>query len=144
MFWKKRERVEDKELDRIGRGVLWSASASESDADRVAASPFLYARIAARIDEQARRGAAADSWFAVFAEAKRATAALALVAVVAFGASWFSTGNRPATQPVAATSGPSASEAPVSACSLSSADECAISNDDVLATMFAGEEEGQR
>jgi len=143
MFWSKKNRVEDKELDRIGRSVLWSASAGESEADRVASSPFLYARIAARIEEQARRGGSGDAWFAVFAEARRATVALALVAAAAFGVFWFSAskteGPRP---PVVNVRGEA--EAPVSACSLSSTVECAISNDDVLAQMFAGGGEKQR
>jgi hypothetical protein len=145
MFWSKREQIEAKELDRIGRSVLWSASASDEETDRVGPSPYLYARIAARIEEQKRGGESADSWFAIFAEARRATVALALVAAAAFGVFWLLPDKSPGQPPaIIITSDISGREAPVSACSLSSAEECAISNDDVLATMFAGEGGEQR
>jgi hypothetical protein len=138
MFRKKNERATVEELYQIGRSVLWSAAASNDEADKVAGSPFLFTRIAARIDEEQRRRSAIDTgWLLALSEAKRALAALALVAIAAFGLLWFSTGSGPQKTRQARNDAMEIRPVSVSACSLASADECAISNNDVLATMFA-------
>ena len=143
MFRKKNDRAADEELDRVGRSVLWSAAASNDEADKVAGSPFLFARIAARIDEEQRRRSATDTgWLVALREAKRALAALAFVAIAAFGLLWFSAGSAPQKTQQARNDEMNIRPASVSACSLASADECAISNNDVLATLFAEGEGG--
>jgi len=141
MFWKKRDERANEELDLLGKSVLWSAAASDEEVDRAANAPYLFARIAARIDEQQRqRDEVAGGWFVALIEAKRALIVLALVSIVAMSTFWLSGGNRSNQPPADATNTASGRQEPVSACALSSAEECAISNDDVLATMFA---EGQ-
>lgn len=52
----------DEELDRLGRQVLRSASQAEREIEAVADSPFLFARVRARIAEEERRRNEAGAW----------------------------------------------------------------------------------
>ena len=144
MFWKNRHHSPDSSLDRVGKSVIGAAGIDETQADEVASSPFLYARLRARIEaERERQAEPGGGWFATFKVARLAIPALALVAVVAVASFWFSV-----TKNTAGISSGVAREennyqlAPVSACALSATDECAISNEEVLATMFA-EQKGE-
>lgn len=138
MFRKKHQRRSDEELDRAGKSLLLSAAASDEETDKATSSPFLFARIAARIEEEERRRSTQDAaWLISFREAKRAIALLALVAVAAFGLFWSSSGEQPQRAKQATSNEASIRPASLNACSLASTDECAISSNDVLATLFA-------
>lgn len=89
MFEKKAHKISDERLDRAGRIVVRSAASGDAQADAVAASPFLYARIAARIEER-RREQRDEGWLALVAVAWRAVPAMALVAALALALMlWF-------------------------------------------------------
>ena len=77
----------DARLDRAGREIV-SAALSEAEAERVAASPFLYARVRARIAERERQETG-ENWLAMLMVAWRAVPAMALVALFAFSLFWF-------------------------------------------------------
>ncbi|MDT5267923.1 MAG: hypothetical protein QOH49_109 [Acidobacteriota bacterium] len=79
----KRDEVRTERLESVAREVVRASAASETEADTVAGSPFLYARIRARIEEERRRGEEGDGWLALFGVAWRAVPAMALVAVLA-------------------------------------------------------------
>ncbi len=102
MFKSKDRRQLDELLDRIGREVLRAASShsGEAEAENIASSPFLYARVRASINaEQERRAAAAgDNWLSLLLVARRAVPAMALSAALAFSMFWFGGGNA-LTQP---------------------------------------------
>jgi hypothetical protein len=113
---------------------------SDEEADRAALSPFLYSRVLNRIEAE-RQKDARGGWIINLATARRAVSAFALAAIIAVASFWIASSKvKPVEAGTAkASTGPSGV---VSACSLSSTDECAISNEDVLATLFAegGEE----
>ncbi|MDT7603372.1 MAG: hypothetical protein QOF61_1369 [Acidobacteriota bacterium] len=83
MFGKEAHKISDERLDRMGRLVVRSAASSaEEEADAVAASPFLYTRIAARIEER-RRKRQDEGWLTLLAVAWRAVPVMAIVAAIA-------------------------------------------------------------
>ena len=77
-------------LERFGRAVVRaSATANVAEAEAVAASPFLYARLRARIAaEEERRAAGGETWLALLGVVWRSVPAMALVALVAFVLFW--------------------------------------------------------
>jgi anti-sigma factor RsiW len=80
------EKIDDarkERLERVAREVVRASAAGESEADSAADSPFLYARIRARIEEERRRREEGEGWLALFGVAWRAVPAMALVAVLA-------------------------------------------------------------
>ncbi|MDT5156902.1 MAG: hypothetical protein QOH51_1259 [Acidobacteriota bacterium] len=70
-------------LDRMGREVVRASAAGEQEAEAVAASPFLYARVRASVEAERRRRETGESRLALLLVAWRAVPALALVAVLA-------------------------------------------------------------
>ena len=70
-------------LESVAREVVRASAAGEIEADAAAGSPFLYARIRARLEEERRRREEGDGWLALFGVAWRAVPAMALVAVLA-------------------------------------------------------------
>src|SRR5436305_9821734 len=71
------------ELDRAGKLILISAAASESEIEAAAASPFLFTRVRAGIDEERRRREESSGWLSLIQVAWRAVPAMALVAILA-------------------------------------------------------------
>lgn len=145
MFWKKKDQLHDELLDRAGHSVARASGMDETEADKIASSPFLYARLRARIAaEQARQTEPDSGWFATLKIAQRAIPALGLIAIAAIAALWFvATKYADRPLPDGASVYVSYPLTPITACSLSSTDECAISSEEVLATMFA-EQEGKK
>lgn len=86
---------QNEELDRVARLVLKAASASESDIEAAASSPFLFTRVRAAINEggepEESRG-----WLSVIQVAWRAVPAMALVAIMAAVLTVWSTNTAPA------------------------------------------------
>ncbi|CAN5340724.1 hypothetical protein BH18ACI2_BH18ACI2_04800 [soil metagenome] len=93
MFKSKERRQLDERLDRFGRELLRSAAVSEAEAEVVASSPFLYARVRARIAVERERRAAGENWLSLLTVAQRAVPAMALSAALAFGMFWFGSGD---------------------------------------------------
>jgi hypothetical protein len=102
MFEKNSPKISDEQLDRVGRLIIRAGAASgDADADQTAASPFLYTRISARIEER-QREQKDEGWRALLAVAWRAVPAMAVVAAFALALMlWFglsgagSSGNSP-------------------------------------------------
>jgi hypothetical protein len=83
MLGKKSHAITDERLDPIVLATLRAASrGADEAADAVASSPFLYTRIAARIEER-RRAQAEEGWLTLLAVAWRAVPVMAVVAMVA-------------------------------------------------------------
>ena len=83
MAGEKRDNARRERLERFAREVVRASAAGETEADRVAGSPFLYARVRARTEEERRRREEGEGWLALFGVAWRAVPAMALVAVFA-------------------------------------------------------------
>jgi len=84
----------NEELDRVGKLVLKAASASESDIEAAAASPFLFARVRAAINEGAEPEES-RGWLSLIHVAWRAVPAMALVAIMAAVLTVWSTNTAP-------------------------------------------------
>jgi hypothetical protein len=79
MLLRKRQPTSDEHLDRIGKRVVTRGGISKEEADTISTSPFMYARLRARIEaEQARRAGPQSGWLATLFVARRAMPALVL------------------------------------------------------------------
>lgn len=79
MRWKRQDSGARSRLDSLGREVVRAAAANEEEAEAVARSPFLYARVRARVAAERQRRAEGEGWLAVLGVAWRAVPALSLV-----------------------------------------------------------------
>ena len=70
-------------LDALGREVVRASAANEEEAERAAASPFLYARVRARVASERARLEEADDWRAALRIFSRAVPTVAVVAALA-------------------------------------------------------------
>lgn len=127
-------------LDRLANAVTRAGGISDDDVDRISLSPFLHTRVRARIDaEERNRVGQGSGWLAMLMVASRAIAVLVLVTMAAASTFWISR-SKPAVDSL--NNAKSSGITPIAAggtCALSSTDQCAISTEAVLATMFAGE-----
>jgi len=71
------------ELDRAGKLILMAATASESEIEAAADSPFLFTRVRAGINEERRRREESSGLLSLIQVAWRAVPAMALVAILA-------------------------------------------------------------
>jgi hypothetical protein len=86
---RRQDAVAVEELERLGRVIVRAAAANEAEAEAVAASPFLYTRLHARISaEQERRAGGAETWLTLLGVVWRSVPAMALVALFAFILFW--------------------------------------------------------
>jgi hypothetical protein len=85
---KKRERGLDERLDRLGSEIIRASALHETEAEAVASSPFLYARLRSRINAERVRREEGESWLAMLKVFWRAVPAMALVAVCALVLFW--------------------------------------------------------
>jgi hypothetical protein len=70
-------------LDALGRAVVRASAANEDEAERAAASPFLYARLRARVASERARLEEPDDWRAALRIFSRAVLTVAVVAALA-------------------------------------------------------------
>lgn len=139
MFFEKRDHEREKALDEIGKTVIRAAGLNESESDGAALSPFLYARVRARIETEKQRDKQSVPVLAIL-YAWRAVSAVAIVAIVAVSAFWMKTPAAPVTtQPPSARADNVNLVATGGTCALSNSAECAISTEEVLATLFSEE-----
>jgi hypothetical protein len=88
MAGKKTQRELDERLDRLGRELVRASASDDTEAESVASSPFLYARIRTRINAEGERREAGESWRVLLSAFWRSAPAMALVTVVAFFMFW--------------------------------------------------------
>ena len=129
-------------IDRLSKIVVRAAGISDAEAERIASSPFINARLRAGIEaERRRRTEQGSGWFVEVMVASRAIGVLLLVTVAAVVMFWISKSGASVSVPA---TGPNADDVARvltgGTCALSSTAECAISTEEVLATMFAGNE----
>ena len=145
MFFKKKDQEPNERLDRAGSELIRAAGLSEFESDEAASAPFLYARIRARIESDRRSDKSVPA--AMLSISWRAVPALAMVAVAAVSVFWVTTPAPAATgavPPAPVQSDNIKLIATGGTCALSSAGECAISSEEVLATMFREEEKAEK
>ena len=95
MFRRKDEHTEDARLDEMGRAFVRAASLDEEEVERIAAAPFLAARLRSRIEAARAAKEESSDWLAVFGVAWRAVPAMSLAAAVAVGVFFYAGGGDP-------------------------------------------------
>jgi hypothetical protein len=125
------------DLDNAGRALLLAARATDAEVEAAIASPFLYPRVRARMQEA--QGAPPFFLSLILVSVmRRAIMILAVIAVLAVCSYTFA--GKSAPPPRAAVDQPvlipiSQPKAPVTACSITSRTECVVSTDDVVALL---------
>ncbi len=155
MFSRTKPDPNGERLDEVGEDLVRAARASDGEIE-AASGPLLYSRIRASIAARQRETEGpTGSWLGFLRAARLAVPAMALVTVVVtfvprLGLSAKMHAAR-GEQKAAYYPGIPAPEAPrilvfaAGACALSNSEECAISNNEVLATLFADDnQETQR
>ncbi|HEX8475929.1 MAG TPA: hypothetical protein VF666_18025 [Pyrinomonadaceae bacterium] len=140
MGGKNNKRVTDERLDQFGRAMVRASAADEREAEAVAASPFLYARLRTRIAAEQERREAGESWLTLLSVVWRSAPAMALMAVVAFVLFWSVNVGRQSP-------GVLSDEALLSDAGIEQvvfAERGTLSSDDVLATIYEDERENSR
>jgi hypothetical protein len=140
MFGKEKKGAELEQLERLGRSVVRASAANEAEAEAVAASPFLYTRLRARIAAEQERRAGAETWRTLLGVVWRSVPAMALVAVFAFLLFWTSNFGSATVAPGVLSDEAllDAREAGIE--SVVFAERRALSSDDVLATILSEDE----
>src|SRR6185503_8404763 len=130
---------DDNRLDELTQIVARDSGASDGEVERIASAPFFSARVRARIEaERKSREAERGGWLVTLLVAWRAVAVLLVVTVAAAAAYWVS--RAPASEPIGGRRSDDVSRVVAGGtCALSATDECAISREEVLATLFADE-----
>ena len=139
MFGRKNHQEQDERFDRIGRALVRAAAMSDQEVEAVASSPFLYARLRARIAaaEQERRG---DRWLMMLVVARRAVPAMVLAAIATASVFWFMGRGSNVINPLTHVAFLDATETNVERVVF--AESGALSSDEVLATIVNGNELG--
>ena len=154
MFSRTNRDANEELLDGVGEDLVRAARASDGEIDAADVGPLLYSRIRASIAARQRElEGPTVGWLSVLRAARFAVPALALVTVLVTFVPRLSSGAKRNADKSAAKTAVYANmrEEPrilvfeAGACALSNNDECAISNNEVLATIFADKnEETQR
>jgi hypothetical protein len=133
-------------LERFGRAVVRaSATANVAEAEAVAASPFLYARLRARIAAEEERRAGGETWLTLLGVVWRSVPAMALVALVAFFLFWTSSLGTTTASPGVLSDEALMDARDAGIESVVFAERRPLSSDDVLATIIQEDErEGSR
>jgi hypothetical protein len=146
MFRKKKKRLSHTELDDLGTEIIKAAALGDQETQESASSQFLFARVRAEIDARKKRDAGSSNSRAMLApvsgesifgrfelgKLKLGLAALFVVAATGFWTVWARSIGRPASR----VSAPQ--EAGLTACSLSNADKCVISTNEVVQLVVNG------
>jgi len=141
------DQTPNESFDHLTKIVARAGGISDVEAERIGSSPFLHARLRAGIDAERRRRAEQGSgWLGTLLVASRAIAVLVVVTIAAVMTFWFSKANASVSAPKLNASAENDISRVVTGgtCALSTTEECAISREEVLATLFAeqgGEEQ---
>ena len=138
MIHKKIDRKRDERLDRVASEVVRASAMNRHEAEAAAASPFLYARISARIKAERARREEGERWFALLGVLWRAVPAMTLMAVLAFSLFLSARRGTPAGGRFIDEELLGARDAGVE--HVVFADRQPLSRDEVLATILNGEE----
>lgn len=94
-MWRRgKNHIEDGKLDCCGDELLRSLAATEVEINTAATSPFLFRRICARIEaEKLRRAEERNPWRALLVQARHALPIVAVLAIMALGALWYTAPN---------------------------------------------------
>lgn len=143
------EENREEQLNKIGRALLRSTPADDGTIEKIAVSPFLYAKIRARVAEgQAKSDALPPYRSLLTLLARRAIPAFALLALLAMSSYFFTSGKvAPPSNGVVMNDVvfPKLEQnTPPTACNIANRLECVVSTDDVVAILVHKPESGNR
>ena len=143
-MFSKTKRDANGELDEVGEELVRASRASDGEIEAAAGGALLYSRIRASIAAQQRASEGpAGSWMALLRAARLAVPAMALVTLVVTFVPRLSPMSKLSADKAAYYEEIPPPRAPgilafaAGACALSNSEECAISTNEVLATLFA-------
>jgi hypothetical protein len=139
MIGKKRNRAEDERLDKMGRALVRAAAANEAEGTDAAASVFLYTRLRSRINAERTQREAGESWLTMLGVVWRTIPAMALVAI--FALTLFLSSNSGTLSAGVNVDDTLLGASDVGVESVVFADNRALSNDEVLATILNDDEQ---
>jgi hypothetical protein len=133
------DQTPDESFDQLTKIVARAGGISDVEAERIGSSPFLHARLRAGIEaERRRRTEQGSGWLGTLLVASRAIAVLVVVTIATVITFWFSKANASLSgPPLNANADDIARVVTGGTCALSTTEECAISREAVLATLFA-------
>jgi len=133
------DQTPDESFDQLTKIVARAGGISDVEAGRIGSSPFLHARLRAGIEaERRRRTEQGSGWLGTLLVASRAIAVLVVVTIAAVMTFWFSKANASVSGPPLNANADDISRVVTGGtCALSTTEECAISREEVLATLFA-------
>ena len=133
-----KDSVSSDTLDRAGSIITKAAVLSAEESGEIAAAPFLFARIQARIYVD-RQLSDAGIWKAFWSISKRAIPAMMIVAALSFGLSLYFTGNK--NQPTAFSVDAYLGTTESGVENLVFAERRPLTRDEVLATIISSDRE---
>ena len=89
-----KESISPERLDRAGRLITKASVLSEQQANEIAESPFLFARIRERIASEQSSPASRGIWPGFWSISRKALPAMVIVAALSFGLSIYVAGNK--------------------------------------------------
>ena len=133
------EETQKEQIEKLER-TLWRAGPADDEMiEKIGSSPFLYAKIRARIEEAQAMPVAASSYYSLLTMlARRAIPAFALLAVLAVSAYFFTSRNAPSAPSVSMNDAVFVKveqNTPPTACNIANRSECLVSTDDVVAIL---------
>jgi hypothetical protein len=124
-------------FDELAKVIARAGGIGDKAAENIGSSPFLHARLRARIEAERARRMERRGWLPTLLIASRAVALLFVVTIAAALSFWFSRAGN-AAAPVGKRVPDNITRIITGGtCALSTTDECAISTEEVLATLFA-------
>lgn len=129
-------------LDALGREIVRAAAANEDEAERVASSPFLYARVRTRVVAERARLDEADDWRAALRVFRRAVTTVAVVTAIALAL--FISVLVGTTQGDARDEATLLGDGNTGVEQVVFADRSSLTSDEVLATIIEDDREAQR
>lgn len=134
MFDESTNHVPDERLDQLGRALVRASALNATEAEAVASSPFLYARLRSRINAERERRAAGEGWLGLIGVVWRTAPAMALVVALAFILFWASSTSTPSSDGFSDEAILAGTDAGVERVFFTGANQ--MSNDEVLATIL--------
>ena len=133
------EENQKEQIEKLERALWRATPADEEMIEKIVSSPFLYARIRARVEEAQTMPVAASSYYSLLTMlARRAIPAFALLAVLAVSTYFFTGRNAPPPPGVLMNDAVFVKvekNTPPTACNIANRSECVVSTDDVVAIL---------
>lgn len=127
--------ISQTQLDRVGRLITRAGVLPDEESSKIATTPFLFARIKARISSEEQQRENLGLWAGFWPTAKRAVPAMVIIAAVSFGLSVYMSGNKNQTAAFSVDAYLRTNESGVE--NIVFAERRPLTSDEVLATIFS-------